>query len=114
MAITVMGARLASPGWGEDGRSDPPILIELKAKRWKGLQIVAFVLGLLGFLLLGWQIWAEVYEPLLTAGLTLKTQPVPMLGDALFGFGGIFGLLALLAALGIGVYARFMAWWRHG
>lgn len=114
MALTILGANIAPPGWQEDGHMDPPVLIELTAKRWKGLLLVSFLLGLFGFFMFGWQMWAEVYSPLLTVGFTLKTSPGLMIGDAFTGAAGVIGMAALFLSLVIGIYARFMAWWRHG
>jgi len=36
------------------------------------------------------------------------------LKGALGGFAAGIGWALLIAAIGIGLYARFMAWWRHG
>ena len=114
MQIQFAGYRLRSPGWDDDGRDNPPLLIELTAKRWKGLILIAYTLAIVSFILLGWQLWSGVYQPLLEIGLKPDTSPIAALGDALYGFGGIAGLSLLVAAVVLSIYARFMAWWRHG
>jgi len=105
---------LHTPGWSDDGAESPPMLIELTAKRWKGLVLVSFVSGLLGFLLLGWQVWIDVYRPLLVSGFSPETSALAGFGDVPLSVAGMLGLLLLMGSFGLGLYARFMAWWRHG
>ena len=105
---------LRLPGWEHDGTETPPVLIELTAKRWKGLILVSFGAGLLGFLFLGWQVWVDVYKPLTVSGFNTEISALAGFGDVLISFGGTLGLLLLILSFGIGIYARFMAWWRHG
>ena len=102
------------PGWSQDGSQKPPQLIELTAKRWKGLMLVAFLFGILGISVLIWQIWTNVYKPLIELGFVADTPALPNFGHALTSIGGILGLLLFGASLAIGFYARIMAWWRHG
>ncbi len=114
MQMQIAGFRLRSPGWDDDGTDNKPILVELTAKRWKGLILIAYILAVLSFLLLGWQLWSGVYQPLLEEGLKPETSPMSVMGETMFGFGGIIGFLFLGSAIALSAYARFMAWWRHG
>ena len=47
-----------------NGTEDYPFLIELTAKRWKGLILLAFLLGFVGMFLFFWQAWTIVYSRL--------------------------------------------------
>jgi len=97
-----------------NGTEKFPFLIELKAKRWKGLILLAFVLGFLGMFLFFWQVWAIVYRPLIESGFVIGNSPLNNFAELFTSFAGLFGCLLFLVALAIGFYARFMAWWRHG
>ena len=110
MATTAM--KLSDTASGSTQNS--AYLIELTAKRWKGLMLVAFVLGVLGVSVMIWQIWVGVYRPLIESGFTLGTSPLSGFGHALSSLGGILGILIFVSSLAIGFYAKFMAWWRHG
>jgi len=46
--------------------------------------------------------------------LGLEQSPVAMLGEVVTGAAGIVGAIILAFALAVLIYARFMAWWRHG
>ena len=103
------------PAWWADEVSPAPLLIELTAKRWKALMLASAGLMILGLLVLGWQMWAEVYRPILELDQAPGAfQPMERLKGALGGFAAGIGWALLIAAIGIGLYARFMAWWRHG
>ena len=103
------------PGWNHTGYTEPPVLIELTAKRWKALIVIAFVFGWAGLGLVFWQMWLGLYRPLSSDGFTRGSEAYgSLLSDAFLGPLGILGMLFLATAFGIGVYARFMAWWRHG
>lgn len=114
MQIQLAGYRLRSPGWDDDGADNPPILIELTAKRWKGLMLIAYALAFMSFFLFSWQLWSGVYQPLWEAGLKPGISPLLMMSETMSSFGGIVGQLFLISAIIVGGYARFMAWWRHG
>jgi hypothetical protein len=107
-------ARLAPPGWDQDGTQVAPTLIELTAKRWKGLVLVGYVLLFAGLGLIGQQLWSGLYGPLFDGRLGLDQSPIALLGQTLTGAGGIAGTIVLALALAVMIYARFMAWWRHG
>ncbi|MBT3885516.1 MAG: hypothetical protein HOO19_14390 [Rhodospirillaceae bacterium] len=112
---TVFGlSRLAPPGWNQDGTAIPPTLIELTAKRWKGLLLVGYAFLIAGFGLIGLQLWNGLYGPLFNGQLGLEQSPVAMLGEVVTGAAGIVGAIILAFALAVLIYARFMAWWRHG
>ncbi len=102
------------PGWRDDGGTEPPILIELTAKRWKVLTLLAAVLAWLGIIILLWQLWNSLYAPLLETGLSPGSAPADLFAQAFSGFGIILSMALLASAMAIGLYARFMAWWRHG
>jgi len=106
--------RLAPPGWDQDGTQVPPTLIELTAKRWKGLIVVGYAFLIVGLVLIGTQVWNGLYGPMFEGQLNLTQSPTALLVDSLTGTGGIAGGLAIASALGLVMYARFMAWWRHG
>ena len=114
MAIVSSNIRVALPGWRDDGINEPPILIELTAKRWKGLTLLAAILAWLGIALLMWNLWRGLYAPLLETGLVPSSAPAELFANAFSGFGVIFSLALLVSAMVIGFFARFMAWWRHG
>ena len=97
-----------------NGTEDYPFLIELTAKRWKGLILLAFVLGFVGMFLFFWQVWTIVYRPLMEGGFILSSSPLNSLTQVFTSFAGVLGCLLFIAAIVIGFYARFMAWWRHG
>ena len=103
------------PEWWADEASPAPLLIELTAKRWKALMLVSAVLMLIGLAVLSWQMWVEVYRPILEAGFG-AAQPAPFerFKDAMSGPEAAIGWLFLVIAIVLGLYARFMAWWRHG
>ena len=107
-------AAIRPPGWNKDGTKPQTILIEMTAKRWKGLLLLSFASGILGLILLSSQIWADVYQPLLANGFNSDAP-------ALFGFGDVFstvsgglGLVLIVTSFALGAYARLMAWWHHG
>lgn len=103
------------PGWNHTGYAKPPVLIELTAKRWKALIVIAFLLGWSGIALVIWQLWLGLYRPLIGDGFKGGSEAyADLLSGAIIGPVGIIGLVLLAGALGIGFYARFMAWWRHG
>tara|TARA_B100000315_G_scaffold255517_1_gene299062 strand:+ start:2177 stop:2521 length:345 start_codon:yes stop_codon:yes gene_type:complete len=114
MALAFANFRVAMPGWRDDGRTEPPILIELTAKRWKGLTLLAAILAWLGIGVLMWHLWHGLYAPLLETGLAPSTKPADLFANAFSGFAVIFSMALLASAAVIGFYARFMAWWRHG
>ena len=103
-----------SPSMVPNGTDKHPFLIELTSKRWKGLILLAFILGFLGMFLFFWQAWAIVYRPLIESGFVFGTSPLNYFTEIFTSFTGILGCLMFLAAMVIGFYARFMAWWRHG
>jgi hypothetical protein len=112
---TVFGlSRLVPPGWDQDGTANPPTLIELTAKRWKGLLLAGYAFLIAGLGLIGLQLWNGLYGPLFNGQLRLEQSPVAMLGEAISGVAGIIGTIILAFALAVMIYARFMAWWRHG
>ena len=78
-------AGIRPPGWNEDGTTPQPLLIEMTAKRWKGLLLLSFVSGILGLILVSWQIWADVYQPLLANGFNLSTSAIASFGDIFAG-----------------------------
>lgn len=104
------------PAWWADEASAAPLLIELTAKRWKALMLVAVALMALGFLMLGWQLWAEVYRPILDLDQSRAAAALQFtrLMEAMSGAAAWIGWLLVLAGTVLGIYARFMAWWRHG
>ena len=62
-----------------------------------------------------WQLWLGLYRPLIGDGFRGGSEAYgDLLAGAVLGPFGILGISLLVVALGIGVYARFMAWWRHG
>jgi len=97
-----------------NGTEDHPFLIELTAKRWKGLILLAILLGFAGMFLFFWQAWTIVYRPLMEGGFIVGSSPLNSLTQVFTSFTGVFGCLLLIAAVVIGFYARVMAWWRHG
>ncbi len=112
---TVFGlSRLTPPGWDQDGTAIRPTLIELTAQRWKGLLLVGYAFLIAGLGLIGLQLWNGLYGPLFSGQLRLEQSPVAMLGEAITGAAGIVGAIILAFALVVMIYARFMAWWRHG
>ena len=107
-------SRLTPPGWHQDGTAIPPTLIELTAKRWKGLLLVSYAFLIAGLGLIALQLWNGLYGPLFNGQLRLEQSPLAMLGEAFTGAAGIIGTIILAIALAVMIYARFMAWWRHG
>ena len=107
-------AGIRPSGWSEDGTTPQPLLIEMTAKRWKGLLLLSFVSGIFGLILVSWQIWADVYQPLLADGFNLSTSPIASFGDIFAGVPGALGLVLVMTSIALGAYARFMAWWHHG
>lgn len=103
-----------SPSMLPNGTEKYPFLIELTAKRWKGLILLAFIIGFLGMFLFFWQVWAIVYQPLIESGFVLGNSPLNNFTQIFTNFAGLLGCLMFLTALAIGFFARFMAWWRHG
>ena len=97
-----------------NGTESHPFLIELTAKRWKGLIVLAFALGCVGMFLFFWQVWTIVYRPLMEGGFVLGSTPLSSFPEVFTSFAGVLGCLLFIAAIVIGFYARFMAWWRHG
>jgi hypothetical protein len=114
MALALSNFRLTLPEWWQDDQSEPPVLTELTAKRWKGLTLLALIMAWSGLAVLGWQMWSGLYMPLIETGLTPTAQPIALLKDAYSGVLAQIGFALIVAALIIGIYARFMAWWRHG
>ena len=106
--------KLTLPGWDQDGTKATPTLIELTAKRWKGLIVVGYAFLFPGLVLIGNQVWSGLYRPMFEGQLRLTQSPTTLLGDTFTGAGGIAGGILLAIALGLMIYARFMAWWRHG
>lgn len=101
------------PGFRPGDFGQSTVLIEMTAKRWKAWQVVSAGLTVIGLLFIGWQLWAGLYQPLMSEGFA--SGPAATLGsDAFLGPAGIIGIIFMAAALGVGVYARFMAWWHHG
>lgn len=107
-------SRLAPPGWDHDGTAIAPTLIELTAKRWKGLMLVGYVFLFAGLGLIGLQLWNGLNAPWFGGQLSLDQSPIALLGQTMTGAGGIAGSIILAIALAVMIYARFMAWWRHG
>ena len=107
-------AAIRPPGWAENGNTTSTVLVELTAKRWKGLLLLAFATGLLGIVLISWQIWEDVYRPFLIPGFKLETTELDGFREVFFGPAGAIGIFFLTASSILGIYARFMAWWRHG
>ena len=107
-------SRLAPPGWDQDGTAIPPTLIELTAKRWKGLLLAGYTFLIAGLGLIELQLWNGIYGPWFNGQLRLEQSPAAMLGEAITGAAGIVGAIILAFALLVVIYARFMAWWRHG
>jgi hypothetical protein len=106
---------ISVPSWWADQIDTTPMLIELTGKRWKGLMLAAAALLILGFALLGWQVWAEVYRPILDLDQPRGAfAPFERFKEAMGGIGGVTGWLLVAASAVLGIYARFMAWWRHG
>ena len=103
-----------SPTIAPNGTEKYPFLIELTAKRWKGLFLIAFTLGFAGLFLFFWQLWVIVYRQLMESGYNIETSSVQVFTQIFTNFFGIVACLLLLASLIIGCYAKFMAWWRHG
>ena len=103
-----------SPSVLPNGTEKYPFLIELTAKRWKGLILFAFALGFVGMSLLFWQVWVVVYRPLMEGIFNLGSSPFNTFTHIFTSFSGVLGSLLVLASLTIGCYARFMAWWQHG
>ncbi len=101
--------RYAIPGFRAEDRGAVPTLIEMTAKRWKAWVVISYVLGWSGLGLVGWQIWGGVYRPLIDGQMFTYTGV-----DAFVGPAGIAGFALFAIALGISIYARFMAWWHHG
>ena len=110
MALTVS----KSPSLVPNGTDKYPFLIELTSKRWKGLILLAFVLGFLGIFLFFWQVWAIVYKPLIESGFVLGASPLSNFTQIFTSLTGVLGCFMFITAMVIGFYARFMAWWRHG
>ena len=79
----------------------------------EGLLLLSFVSGILGLILVSWQIWADVYQPLLENGFNLSTSAIASLGDI---FAGPWRSRPCIGddVVALGAYARFMAWWHHG
>ena len=107
-------AAIRPPGWYENGTKPKPILIEMTAKRWKGLLLLAFASGILGLILVSWQTWVDVYQPLLVGGFNANASALAGFGDIFFGVPGALGLVLLMTSFALGAYARLMAWWHHG
>jgi len=106
---------ISVPAWWTDQVDSAPVLIELTAKRWKALMLISAALLMLGLLVLGWQLWDQVYRPVLDLESARGSfVPFERFTDAMGGAGGVVGWLLIAAAAALGLYARFMAWWRHG
>jgi hypothetical protein len=106
---------ISVPAWWTDQADGTPMLIELTAKRWKALTLISAALLVLGLVILSWQMWVEVYRPILDLDQPRGAfAPLDQFREAMGGAGGIVGWLFVLVAAALGLYARFMAWWRHG
>lgn len=103
-----------SPSMLPNGTEKYPFLIELTAKRWKGLILLAFIIGFLGMFLFFWQVWDIVYRPLMESGFVIGSSPLNNFTQIFSTFLGVLGCLMFLISLLMGFYARFMSWWRHG
>lgn len=101
------------PGFRERDRSEGAQLIELTAKRWKALLVIAAGLGAVGLAFILWQLWVGLYQPMMENGFTTERTGETMT-DAFIGPAGIFGMAVFAVGLAVAVYARFMAWWHHG
>jgi hypothetical protein len=103
------------PGWRAGDIGDEIVLIELTAKRWKALKLTASIIAALGFTLIASQLWFGLYAPLIEGNASAWPKDAEAgLFDGLSGPTGWAGIVILVAALSVGIYARFMAWWRHG
>jgi hypothetical protein len=106
---------VAVPEWWADEAGPTPFLIELTAKRWKALILISAGLMALGFFALGWALWVEVYRPIFDLDQPRRVvEPLARFKEAMTGVEAWVGWLLLIAATALGIYARFMAWWRHG
>ena len=101
------------PGFRDSDTSRDTQLIELTAKRWKALKVIAVALGGLGLVFILWQLWAGLYRPLLDQGFVTEHAPAA-LREAFIGPAGVAGMAIFAAGLAVAIYARFMAWWHHG
>lgn len=114
MTDTSLGARLRIPGWKNAGPAGPPQLIELTEKRWKSLMVIAFAGGWIGLAFIAWQVWSGIYKPLIETGFGATAEFGGLAAKAFNGPAGVIGWTIFALAVALGVYARFMAWWRHG
>jgi hypothetical protein len=106
---------ISVPAWWTDQVDSTPMQIELTSKRWKGLMLVSAGLLLFGILMLGWQMWTDVYRPILDLDQPRGAfAPLEQFKTAMGGLGGVIGWSLVAASATLGIYARFMAWWRHG
>ena len=80
----------------------------------KGLMLVGYVFLFAGLGLIGLQLWNGLYAPWFGGQLSRDQSPIALLGQTMTGAGGIAGSIILAIALAVMIYARFMAWWRHG
>lgn len=110
----MLGTAMKLPNTASGNTQNSTYLIELTAKRWKRLMLLAFVLGVLGVSVMIWQIWVGVYRPLIESGFALGASPLTGFSHAMTSLGGTLGILIFGSSLAIGFYAKFMAWWRHG
>ena len=107
-------ASIRPPGWNTAGSDNQTIRIEMTDKRWKGLLLVAFSLGVLGLILVSWQIWADIYQPLMLGSFKGNASPLAGFDSIVFGIAGAIGIALLMTSFALGTYAKFMAWWHHG
>jgi hypothetical protein len=114
MAHTLSNIRLNFLSWWQEERSESPVLIELTAKRWKGLIVLSAIFAWSGLGLMAWQLWSGIYAPLLKLGTNPNLPLFGHLQDAFSGFSAVLGATLVASALVVGIYARFMAWWQHG
>ena len=99
--------------WKND-RNYSTTLIEQTHKKWKILQLCAYLMGIFGLSLISFQIWDSVYKPLALSSHNLGLSPLMGFGDLFANFFGFLGCLFLALSLITGSYAKFMAWWKHG
>jgi hypothetical protein len=115
MTAYAQGFWSRAPGWRDGDLGEEIVLIERTAKRWKALKLAAALVAALGLVLVGLQMWFGLYAPLIRGGAGAWPRDAEIgLLDGLSGPAGWAGAVVLFAALCIGTYARFMAWWRHG
>ena len=89
-------------------------LIEQTGKKWKFLKILAILLVSVGITIFLWQLWEVVYKPIIENGWIINQTPFSAISPLIAEPFSILSIVLISTGFIVGVYAKLMAWWRHG